>query len=241
MRAERFSLPYNVRADSGSLELNDDSITKTDYIGCGLLMLVALGLVFPYSIFGPLTFVSWAVLLFLVYPEPFVLIPYLIGSGGVLPPVVDARKAWKPGGIKQLRVGSEEFAPEPNPIAKPFLGVMALVFIALGISAFVFDQSGKFIIGPLVIGFGIYFLTLAFAPQQIITATADGITVKAGGKSKSIPWNEVVLFHTRIPHRMNKKIYYVFTVKEKIVFDDSYERADRLAALVELAMNTPAR
>lgn len=204
-------------------------------------MLVALGAALPYSIFGPLTFASWAVLLFLVYPEPFILIPYLIGSGGVLPPVVEARKAWIPGGTKRLNIGTETFAPEPNPAAKPFLGVMGLVFIALGVIAFVFDQTGKFIIGPLVLGFGSYFLYLAFSPPLIITATADGITVEKGGKTRSIPWNEVLIFHTRIPHKMNKKIYYVFTVKDKIVFDDSYDRSDRLAALVDLAMNTPAR
>ena len=35
-------------------------------------------------------------------------------------------------------------------------------------------------------------------------------------------------------------MHYVFqTPKDKIVFDDTYERSDRLAALIDLAMNTP--
>jgi hypothetical protein len=37
-----------------------------------------------------------------------------------------------------------------------------------------------------------------------------------------------------------QKIYYVFTVREKIEFDDSHERSDRLAALIDLAVNSLA-
>lgn len=156
--------------------------------------------------------------------------------------VVELRKAWKSGGVKRLSIGSEEYEEQINPIAKPFFAILTLVLYGLGVSGFVLDTHDKFIVGPVAILFGTFLLLrVVLRPKQTITVTADGITLQRGKKTKSIPWNEVLHSYTRIPHKSTQRIHYVYTLDDDFAFDDtSYPGFERLAALMQTAINTPA-